>query len=162
MKKNNTKRYVFCVLTLIWMGVIFYFSAQNGEDSSKLSGGITEVVVRTLYSQFDSFSQEQKLSVLSNFSFYIRKGAHFTEYAILGFLATGCLTTYPWKRWQVGVLAYVFGTLYAVSDEFHQMFSDGRAPKLMDVAIDSSGVFFGILAFFILTYIYRKVKKNNR
>ena len=35
-------------------------------------------------------------------------------------------------------------TLYAASDELHQVFVSGRTPSLVDVAIDSAGAAAGI------------------
>ncbi len=155
------KRYIFLILSFIWMAVIFYFSSQNGDESSKLSGGITEVVVRSLYSNFNELSQVKQQSMLDNISFIIRKGAHFTEYTILGFLLTGFFNTFYWSVLKGRLSAYVVGTVYAITDEFHQMFSDGRAPKVMDVMIDSCGVIFGISLFFFAIYLINKYKKKH-
>jgi VanZ family protein len=66
----------------------------------------------------------------------LRKCAHVTEYAILGFLllrATG--RELP---------ALVLGVLYAASDEFHQHFVHGRHGSPVDVLIDSVGLLIGI------------------
>jgi VanZ family protein len=66
----------------------------------------------------------------------LRKCAHVTEYAILGFLllrATG--RELP---------ALVLGVLYAASDEFHQHFVHGRHASPVDVLIDSVGLLIGI------------------
>ena len=66
----------------------------------------------------------------------LRKCAHVTEYAILGFLllrATG--RELP---------ALVLGILYAASDEFHQHFVHGRHASPVDVLIDSVGLLIGI------------------
>ena len=43
MKFNcNRKFVIFSALTLVWMAVIFLFSAQNGEESSGLSARLLE------------------------------------------------------------------------------------------------------------------------
>ena len=44
---------------------------------------------------------------------------------------------------QIGI-TMLFGYLYATSDEFHQMFSNGRTASPKDVCIDTLGVLFGI------------------
>jgi VanZ family protein len=67
----------------------------------------------------------------------LRKGAHVTEYAILGLLllrATGREAP-----------AFLLGVAYAITDEFHQHFVSGRHSSPIDVAIDSAGVLIGIL-----------------
>jgi VanZ family protein len=66
-----------------------------------------------------------------------RKGAHFSLY--VGFflvLIHGPLAGRPWMALLVCVIA---GSL----DETHQIFLPGRTPTVFDVAIDSSGAFFG-------------------
>jgi VanZ family protein len=73
---------------------------------------------------------------LGTWDFVLRKLAHTTEYAILGALlvrATGRIGT-----------AFALGVLYAISDEFHQVFVPGRHGAPLDVAIDAVGVAVGI------------------
>ena len=66
----------------------------------------------------------------------LRKGAHLTEYAILGGLLLRALG-------RPG-LALVLGIAYAASDEFHQQFVRGRHGAPLDVLLDSIGVAIGI------------------
>ena len=66
----------------------------------------------------------------------LRKLAHVTEYAVLGFLLARVVTIAP---------ALLIGVLYAVTDELHQMFVAGREGAPRDVAIDALGVAIGIL-----------------
>jgi len=40
--------------------------------------------------------------------------------------------------------SFLFCILYALSDEFHQVFVPGRDPKLSDVLVDSAGTGLGI------------------
>ena len=40
---------------------------------------------------------------------------------------------------RIWFIAWITGTLYAASDEFHQMFTGERSPQVRDVCIDSSG-----------------------
>ena len=56
--------------------------------------------------------------------------------------------------WKSGVVRYSgFGLaliicgVYAISDEVHQYFIEGRGPHLKDVLIDSAGAFVGISLF---------------
>lgn len=41
------------------------------------------------------------------------------------------------------LMAILFGMLYAVSDELHQWFVEGRSCELRDVGIDTTGVILG-------------------
>jgi VanZ family protein len=67
----------------------------------------------------------------------LRKGAHLTEYAILGALLLRALG---------GVApAFLLGVAYAVTDEIHQHFVRGRHASPFDVAFDATGVALGLL-----------------
>ena len=46
--------------------------------------------------------------------------------------------------------AWALGTLYAASDEVHQLFIEGRTGQLSDVLLDSSGVLAGALLCWLL------------
>ena len=67
----------------------------------------------------------------------LRKLAHVTEYAILGALLARAVSELP---------AFVLGVGYAVTDEIHQHFVDGRVGAPHDVVVDAVGVALGILA----------------
>jgi VanZ family protein len=69
----------------------------------------------------------------------LRKAAHMTEYAILGALLLRAL-----GRELPALLA---GIAYAVTDEVHQHFVEGRHGSPLDVALDGVGVAIGILVF---------------
>ena len=69
----------------------------------------------------------------------LRKGAHVTEYAILGLLLLRAIGR--------ELPAFLLGVGYAATDELHQHFVSGRHGSPIDVAIDSSGVLIGILVF---------------
>ena len=62
----------------------------------------------------------------------LRKGTHFAEYALL------CALLFRALRGRL-VLAWTLTVLYAVSDEFHQSFVDGRIGTPRDVLIDAAG-----------------------
>jgi len=69
----------------------------------------------------------------------LRKLAHVAEYAILGALL-GRAVRRPG-------LALALGVLYAVSDEVHQVFVEGRHGSPLDVLIDTAGLVAGLLAW---------------
>jgi VanZ family protein len=67
----------------------------------------------------------------------LRKGAHLTEYAILGALLLRALGR--------EAPALALGVLYAASDELHQHFVRGRHASPLDMLLDAAGVTVGIL-----------------
>ncbi|HEY6834942.1 MAG TPA: VanZ family protein [Gaiellaceae bacterium] len=77
-------------------------------------------------------------SGLGTWDEFLRKGAHITEYAILGALLFRAL-----GRWQPALL---IGIAYAATDEIHQHFVQGRHSSPFDVAFDACGLALGLLA----------------
>ncbi len=76
---------------------------------------------------------------LGGWDLVLRKLAHMAEYAVLGALLL--------RATDRSGLAVALGTLYAVSDEVHQVFVPGRAGSPVDVAIDAVGVALGVLSW---------------
>ena len=74
---------------------------------------------------------------LGGWDLVLRKLAHTTEYAVLGALLVRA-TARPG-------LAFGLGLLYAISDEVHQVFVQGRHGSPIDIAIDAVGVAVGIV-----------------
>jgi VanZ family protein len=85
-----------------------------------------------------AFSSIPSLSSgLGTWDTFLRKGAHVTEYAVLGILLYRALGREP--------LALAVGIAYAATDELHQHFVRGRHASPVDVAIDAVGVALGML-----------------
>ena len=80
-----------------------------------------------------------------------RKVAHFTEYAILAFLAARAFRTSPRpalaNRWFIASLALVVA--YALLDEYHQRFVPSRTGSIYDSFLDMAG---GLVALLIIRH----------
>lgn len=70
----------------------------------------------------------------------LRKLAHFTEYAVLTALWWRALHGLGIRFGPALAAAVAISLAYAVSDEFHQTFVDGRNGTPVDVLIDSAGI----------------------
>jgi len=81
--------------------------------------------------------------------FITRKLAHFTEYAILGFLAARAFRTSPKRaissRWFLISVALVVA--FALADEYHQSFVPTRTGSFYDSLIDIAG---GLTALLVI------------
>ena len=87
-----------------------------------------------------AFSSIPNLSTgLGTWDTILRKGAHVTEYAVLGGLLYRALGR--------ETLALAAGIAYAATDELHQHFVRGRHASPVDVAIDAVGVAVGMLVW---------------
>lgn len=155
----KTRILLSLIPVLLTMGMIFFFSAQTGEESGRMSGSVTQWILEHTVHDFQSLSAAQQAQLYSTVGLAIRKLAHFLEFALLGFflmlhirqirmrIAVSC----PW------LWAWAIGVLYAATDELHQMFVGGRGPAATDVVIDACGVLFGIVVLLLICRMRKRV-----
>ena len=157
----KVKRFIYTVLLIVWMIVIFMFSNQDANKSKTTSDGVTSTIINTVENVTkQEITKEKKNNLIEDTRFLIRKCAHFTLYFVLGFLTYFTLTSYSSSR--MVLYSVVFCFLYACSDEVHQMFLDGRTPKIMDVLIDTVGSSGSIgLCYFIESFRKNRVINKN-
>jgi len=87
-----------------------------------------------------AFSSVPSLSSgLGTWDLVLRKAAHVVEFAVLGGLLARALPSLGW--------AIALGSLYAVTDEVHQVFVPGRHGSPLDWGLDTAGVVAGALAW---------------
>ncbi len=91
--------------------------------------------------------------------FFIRKGAHFGTYFLLGGLTSLGLAHYWPKLGHVAFTSWMLATLYAGTDELHQMFTSDRTPLIQDVILDSCGALLGVMFAMLLLYRSKKTAK---
>lgn len=139
----TSNRFLHRLLPLcLWLVVIFSLSTHLGSATNTTSA-ISRFIQAVAPDVFARLSAAQ----LDAIDFGIRKTAHFTEYAILAILFFRWYRTCrPRVAHSAAALAWGSATLYAASDEFHQVFVSGRTPKVGDVMIDSAGAFTAMLA----------------
>ena len=157
--KTNILRIIFLILIIINSLIIFGFSSQNGEESSNLSKMIITKIANIL-----NVKEENKTIFLDLGEKIIRKLAHFSIYTLLGIWSISFLYTFNIKlKYQV-IITSVWGFLYALTDEFHQMFSNGRHASIDDVIIDTLGVIFGLLLVLLILKVKETIinKKLNK
>lgn len=144
-------RIVFIALSLLWMAVIFYLSAENSETSADTSEGLTALLQRIFYPSWSLASPEEYEKKMIGFHAIIRKIAHGTEFLILGALLAEVFVTFDMGWMKRFLFPFLIGSLYAVSDEYHQTMVPGRFMAGFDILIDSVGVFFGVITVLGIT-----------
>ncbi len=149
------------LFVLLWMLVIFLFSAQAGDASGNTSAAFIEFLARVFSRNFDSLSPGEQASIIEGWQFIVRKAGHFSEYALLALLFANALRSYDFKKLTAFLISVGASALYAVTDEIHQYFVPGRACAALDVLIDTAGAIFGAALFFCALYIIRKRKKQK-
>ena len=137
------RRIFLTLATFFWMGLIFGFSSDTAEESAGLSAVICRFLAERFVKGFESLSSLEQERITESLQLYVRKGAHVTEYMILGVLLFLTLGAYGLRR--VFSLALLTGVLYAALDEYHQRFVPGRSGEIKDVLIDACGLLLGLV-----------------
>ena len=152
--KRKTLFMVFIILTVAVMSAIFFFSSQNASSSSDTSGSVVRIILSVFVRGFGDMSSSRQNELVTRYGGFIRKCAHFSEFAALGFFFTSSLLLKETER--IYLKSFVFGAVYASLDEIHQLFSDGRACSPRDVLIDLSGFTAGLIVSALIAYIIER------
>lgn len=151
-------------IVLGWMWIIFSLSSETVYESSNRSLKMLEFMKAQFGLDFSVF--------------FLRKAAHFVEYAILtsfsffAFVSTARISEknplieIPVKEvkssFQTNSMLSIWITvLYAVFDEYHQIFVFGRNADIIDVLIDISGGVVVLLFFRLIIALVLLHKKRS-
>ena len=151
-KSIKTYRKVSALLAVLLLGMMWFFSGQNGEDSGRLSGRVLDLLLRL-------WGREVTYSTREYLAFFVRKAAHFSLFLCLGFLSALAIGSV--ERPILALIALPACALCAFVDEAHQYFVAQRAAQLKDCMIDISGALCGVLiAFGALMLVARRRAKR--
>ena len=126
------------IVTLaLWLFFIWGHSLLPGEASSSESGFFVELL--------GPIFRAIGVSDIDTIHLIVRKGAHFSEYAVLGVLA--------WRAFGTELLACALAVGIAVPciDEIIQLFVSGRNGAVRDVLIDMAGFALGTLICWLVS-----------
>ncbi len=155
----NILRVILIVLLAWTFIIIFNFSNENAEKSSKTSQKVTEAITLNIKS-IQELEVKEKIKVIDKVESVVRKIAHFSIYTLVGFLLMQLLNTYKIKEKNKCIISLMLGAIYATSDELHQRFIPGRSGEITDVVIDTGGVICGILIAILTIRIIYTIKVN--
>ena len=149
------------ILLILWMVIIFMFSNEDAATSKKTSDTVALNTINTVSKVTGKkYSTKDKKDFIYNSRFIIRKTAHFTLYFILGILIYLTLKSYGINS-KIFVYSVLFCLIYAIFDEIHQIFSNGRTFKIIDIFIDTIA---SVISNYFIYLIYKKKgckKKEN-
>lgn len=151
---EKNKSVVWLIITVVWMAVIFCFSAQPADVSTDTSLHVGMAIGKMSVPDFSKLPKEKQMDYAEKIEFPVRKMAHATEYAILGCLLTNLCLTFPMRK--AYMWSWLMGSAYAATDEFHQLFVPGRSGQITDVMIDSVGCLAGCLLIYLILCIVKK------
>lgn len=143
--KNKKLAILFWIFTAICFVIIFYFSNQSADESAAQSGILLKLIRAILGD--NAFSD-----------FIVRKCAHFLEY-VGTCLVVNCALLFSKGKKQVP-LAIAIASIYAITDEVHQIFVDGRSCEFRDWFIDTCGAITGAMIFLAIIFVISKIKSK--
>ena len=153
IKKTHIRK-IHWLIVFLYICWIFSNSLNNGNLSSAESGTITRFILQCpswigITIPFDVFHH------------FIRKLAHFLEYALLGFLTS--LSIHKEALFHNRTLNWIFfGIIPPLMDEGIQHFVPGRYGALTDSFLDMSGYCFGTAVFLICFRIHQHFHNHRR
>lgn len=164
MSKKVIVRYFCFAAAVAVMIFVFIMSAKTATESSNISHSFTRKILEFFLKKFDLLTDARQEEIIVGLQFVVRKSAHAFIYTVLGALfAGGFLTIDKIKKSLRFFVPFLCSALYAVSDEIHQLFVQGRSGEFRDVLIDSTGAAVGIMLVLLICHLHfkRKLKKNT-
>ena len=144
---------------ITWMIVIFLFSAADAEKSDQQSD---EVIIKTAETiKQEKLTPKEKETLISKYIVLVRKSAHFFLYFVLAILVYVLIHDKYDTTLKTFLLTLIVCLLYAISDEIHQLFSNGRTARLFDVFIDCSGAVLAEMILTIFYYLKNKIRQRK-
>ncbi len=155
-------RILTTLLTAALMVMIFAFSTEDAEHSDRTSGLISRRVLSIIHPEYEQLEESRQKLLYDDMQHIVRKCAHFTEYMVLGLMLRLCLESWFGRKVRksrsLTIADFCGGTIYACTDEFHQLLIEGRSGQWSDVLVDGSGVLLGVL---IAALLIRRINRRN-
>lgn len=148
-KKQKATATLSWVLVAVCMAVIFALSHQPAEESGELSMAVMGFFAKIFTAFIEFIGHETFRSI-----------AHALEYCGLSLLLFNAFyqTTHKPKI----ILTFVISAFYSLTDEIHQIFIDGRAFQLTDLAVDAVGSAIGVAAAYTIYRFINYIINHRR
>jgi len=143
--KDRISQGILWLLVLIWLAVIFSFSASTAPESNAQSGKIIRIGAELMVPEFKELSLPEQEAFIAQWQHIVRKSAHGLAYCVLGLLSSLAVLQQSWPRKKHIGIALAVPYVYAVLDEIHQLFVSGRAFMFTDIGIDIAAASIGVM-----------------
>ena len=143
------------LLVIVCMVTIFYFSSDNGDESTYKSDSV--ILRVSSFFGVEDLSKKEQQSLIDTFVVPVRKSAHFFVYFVLGITLVSFLREFSIPILKLLLISIFLAFLYACSDEVHQLFVIGRTGRVLDVIIDTLGASTGVFFYY---FLFRKKIKE--
>lgn len=146
MQQEKIKTVICWIFVAVCMGIIFWLSSRTADESSAQSNTVLEWLISIFGDNLFT-------------TFIVRKAAHCLEFTGLCVLFN--LALFQTKKKKMPFVSIAATSLYAVTDELHQLFVDGRSCQFTDWLIDSCGAILGTIGFLILFAIISHILQKK-
>ncbi|MFP8917766.1 VanZ family protein [Enterococcus innesii] len=161
--------FYFCIAVAV-MVILFISSSQTYEQQSQIgllsrilkNEPLKEWLEKISFSYAGSEISIAEKGYFSFVEFFIRKGAHFFTYFVLGGSLFLTLVFRKQPYWLAAFFAWLAATGYAGIDEYHQMLTGGRTPLFQDVMLDSAGALTAVLLGWLICQLSKKTPKRRK
>lgn len=178
----NIRQKVFLIFTILWMIMIFSFSARPAEVSSEDSRSVGLLIGEIFIPGFEERSAEAQNKFAEKVDHPVRKAAHASEYAALGMLTAGAYIAggavdgdktnnkmkanvrNSRKKTSISrgiLIPWAITTAFAATDELHQLFVPGRSGQVSDVLLDSAGAMTGLAVLGGIRFLVQRRQEND-
>ena len=149
MKPCKYRRVIaFAIITLLIVAFIWSNSCKSGAESGAQSGRVT-LLLQSILDPDGKIPEE-------NFHHFVRKAAHFTEFATLGLALCGLFRAIFRANGSAHfAMPVLLALMVAVADEYIQLFT-GRGSAVADVVLDFAGAMFGLAVGVLILFLYQK------
>lgn len=155
-RKKSAKIIILSVLLAAQILFIISNSMRSAETSDNQSGFFVRFAITKIL-RLDYNKQSE--AFVDSVTHFVRKTAHFTEFAVLAGIVFLLLYVIGKNRFICFTGASATAFFVGGVDELVQLYSPGRACRFTDVLIDTSG---GIFASFILFLLFCYVQKQQK
>lgn len=163
----NKRLILSIILVILWMGLIYYMSSMNSDESNSASTSIVVDIIdffdHITGASKDTINYHHSTNFISHVNHVVRKLAHGLIYFGLAILVFNLLIHLFRKKLIIyDIFTLIICFLYACSDEYHQTFVIGRGGMISDVLIDTLGAIIGCLFINIVYKIAKNRKKSKK
>jgi len=160
-------RVLVIILMLANLSFIWFNSSKTAGASTKSSNSVTRSIAPVVIDGYEELSKKEQKEKVIEFDPKIRTAAHMLEYVPLGVLIFLLMTSVfninpkSKKNTSLAILSFLLALIFALTDEVHQIFVDGRSFEFKDICMDMSGMVLGFVLVAIPFAVYKKYKNAD-
>lgn len=151
----NYRIVIKIILLISWMTLIFCFSNQDRDHSSRVSDGFITKISKVILG--DNYKKITKSKTYGTTVFIVRKTAHFFMYFVLSIISFSLLYEFFGLDKKTILFTILLCFLYSISDEVHQLFVVGRSCELRDIIIDTTSSSISAALNYFIRKKYKKI-----